>query len=69
MLETLSMNATAIRCFGRLDTYGLVAVGSHSIVIAAGTLYLSEDELEHHYISSQKQGLPRGVFFPTLRIG
>jgi len=60
MLETLLMNRTAIRCFGRLDTYGLVAVGSHSTVTAAGSPFLSEDEPGHQSLSSQKQGSPRG---------
>jgi len=36
MVETLLMNSTAIRCFGRLDTHGLVAVGSHSMDTTAG---------------------------------
>jgi len=60
----------AIRCFGRLDTYGLMAVDSHSIVTAIGSPFLSEDEPGHYSLSSQRQGSPRGVLFhATIWIG
>ena len=44
--------------------YGLVAVGLHPIIIAAGAPFLSDNELGRHFLSSQRQGSPRDVLSP-----
>jgi len=56
------MNSTAIRCFGRLDTYDIVAVGLHSIVIAAGPLIIRGRAGISFYLFS-KTGITQGCPF------